>query len=118
MRFYSDDASNISIKASTDESPRPTPSCAEAELKKLSFGHNNAEQLCAVLVAQKTVCLDYLNLRRAKISADAVASIAPLLGKQGSIKTLVLDGIKLAGTGAFNNLFGSWFVVKLLLVFL
>ena len=55
------------------------------------------------------MCLDYLNLRRAKISADAVASIAPMLGKQGSVKTLVLDGIKLAGTGALNNLFGSGF---------
>ena len=75
-------------------------------MKKLSFGHNNADKLGAILSANKCISLEYLNLRRAKVTAEELNNIAPLFGKQGTVKTLVLDGIKLAGTGAFNDLFG------------
>ena len=107
MYFYSSDT------------PEDVPQTAKKEtsnLKKLSFGHNNADKLGAILSANKCISLEYLNLRRAKVTAEELNNIAPLFGKQGTVKTLVLDGIKLAGTGAFNNLFGLHHFARIFLI--
>ena len=74
-----------------------------SSLQKLSYGLNSAEDIGAALGGVKG--LTYLNLRRARMSPAAVASLG-VLTEPGGLETLILDNIKIANTDAIKQLLG------------
>ena len=98
----------IFLIRSIESEDGPVSNPGTSNIRKLTFGHNNGEALADILLTDAFSQLNYLNLRRTKISPAALAKLAPLLAKkQGGIGTLVLDGIKLANTGVFETLIGQ-----------
>ena len=75
---------------------------------KVSLALNPVDDLPPVLTSLALPNLRYLNLRKAKCSPATVGQLAPCVGK-GGIDTLVLDGIKLAGSNALKSVLGNLF---------
>ena len=78
---------------------------AADHLEKLNVALNPADDLPSVLTSLALPNLRYLNLRKAKVSPSTISQLAPCVGK-GGIDTLVLDGIKLAGSNALKSILG------------
>ncbi|XP_064595909.1 uncharacterized protein LOC135462616 [Liolophura sinensis] len=85
-----------------------TGDSGQSSLTRLTFGLNNVEELPDILTKSCLPFLNYLNLRKAKISAAGVSKLQSLITpKEKPMKTLVLDGLKLAGTEALKGLLGK-----------
>ena len=78
-----------------------------SNLQKLSYGLNTSEEVPALLRSSTLVKLTYLNLRKAKMSPTAIGQLS-LLAQKSGLETLILDGIKIAGTEALKDLLGKW----------
>lgn len=78
-----------------------------SRLQRLSFGMNKAEDIAEVLDDIKLTNLMYLNLRKAKMSPTAVGKLSSLT-ESNCLETVVLDGVKLAGSGAIRELTGRF----------
>lgn len=80
----------------------------QSSLIRLTYGLNTAEELPDILAKSCLPLLNYLNLRKAKISAASVSKLQSLItAKAKPMRTLVLDGLKLAGTEALKGLLGE-----------
>lgn len=80
---------------------------AQSGLVKLSFGSNSAEELPGHLAPSSHPHLEYLSLRRAKLSGAALQQLLALYTGPAPGQTLVLDAIKLSGTGTLKNMLGQ-----------
>jgi len=74
-------------------------------LERLSWGQNQADDLPNLLSTGNFPSLQYVNIRKAKINVGKVGTFNALI-QDGGLKTLVLDGIKLSGSKAFEELLG------------
>ena len=75
-------------------------------LQRLTLALNKADYIEDMLSNQLFPQLQYLNLRKTTISAEVVGKIGGHIGV-GGISTLVLDGIKLAGSTDTEKLLGD-----------
>ena len=78
----------------------------ECKLERLSWSLNLAEEIADFLSKHPMPRLDYLNLRKTKVSPAAVGKLVEHCGENG-IGTVVLDGIKLSGSDAISKLLGK-----------
>ncbi|ESP02588.1 hypothetical protein LOTGIDRAFT_171908 [Lottia gigantea] len=75
----------------------------KSSIKRLSYGLNDIEDIANNLKTNWTQ-LNYLNLRKCKVSMAGLTCLSVLVqNKELPITTLVLDGLKLSGTPAFND---------------
>ena len=82
-----------------------------SNLHRLSWGLNCADGMAELLNSKKDVVqLQYLNLRRAKITSTEIGKLSMIVKETETcdgLETLVLDGIKLSGCSALNELLGG-----------
>ena len=79
----------------------------DSSLEKLSWGLNRADGLPTLLTSGMLPNLAYINLRKSLITAAVLCEMAPCM-KMENLTTLVLDGIKLAGSTVLAELFGKY----------
>ncbi len=82
-----------------------------SSLKRLTYGLNAADDLPGLLAGGAIPSLQYLNLRRAKVAGASLSKLLPRLKGKDGISTLVLDGIKLAGSKVLKELFGMFITI-------
>ncbi|XP_050399775.2 uncharacterized protein LOC126817009 isoform X1 [Patella vulgata] len=75
-----------------------------SSLQKLTFGLNECDSIAENLQTQFPN-LEYLNLRKARMSVEKLEGLSIIVKNKGlQISTLVLDGLKLSGTEAMKSL--------------
>ena len=86
---------------------------SKSNLQRLSWGLNCADGIAELLSSKKDVVqLHYLNIRRSRVTSAEVGKIANITKQNDNnsgLETLVLDGIKLSGCAALNELLGKFF---------
>ncbi len=76
------------------------------KLERLSWALNSADSLCQYMAKGGFPSLGYLNLRKARIPNQELTHLREVV-TNSSLDTLVLDGLKLSGSGVLKNLLGN-----------
>ncbi len=82
----------------------------ESNIDRLTWGLNPADDLADLLKTGALPKLQYLNIRRAKVghAGASLVQLTPRLTGENGISTLVLDGIKLAGSKVLKEILGVY----------